>query len=1104
MKKITKNKFGKGLVSLTTITVLLFSILAGTFYYENNITANVARKISIDDKPVIPIKQVNDIKELNQLNEGFYEARNGFVFYLETFDTYIPLYIKVKNTEQQNGLFSVDADGNVGFVKTFGAEEEIIAEERTSGNENSITGGVTGMERVSGFATAPKEGEKVDFYTFLDGKWRFQDSEKVWLIAPDQSYPQRQWENKIKLEAEAKKSTSSPTPTTQSAPITTQAKIEQSGIVYKEGKFFLDLGDGTGVEATLDKEGGYTYTVDGKKYYYEPYSDKYYVESNGKWVDLSSPEKQLPTTSPLQYKQELSIPMVNTQLPTPSTSVSQALPTPTPQALPTPTAQPLPTPPSNVVSSIYDLKMGQSMLIDNQVYNRAQDGTVRKLEGATFENGAYKGGTWAVVPQTLWVKGTESTGKTVMYPVENVKNYDEATVDAKKLGLRDIQVILKPSSTETSQTTTTQFRVETRGDQKIITNDKLPVLVDPTWNDQQIQERVDRLNQQLSIQGEYETWRVKYNFPNDVNTKLLYKELKKKQLIAEVGEFDSNLFDAALGLPIGAQVGKSEKEKIQMPQPILMPGTQENSGYWKLPDGKITNDQKVVNEVIQKQYAEKALKDLGGTLIGVDENGIQLAKKGDTVYKLELKTGGGQFKQIDSPIYTIRETFGKEGNAINILTTYDTKTQKQTEIRITKGADFAVVDEETSKKAKEAANAGLNVEPKNLPSMEGSESSVTIKDKNGNIVAKDTFTWGENSNTKTSEQFRAAYFYDGKEITKEEFDKSKPEEKAKAQAIPEFLVSKQERETKNGKIVSTIYELSTKFDENKNPVRVGEATKRDIDGSIVEFVYFEIDSKGIKKEIVFDKDGKIIPGRSDSNTDFQKKADSARTASKVRSIISEVERVLTEFNGLGYYATLFFDDDSLLAWRDSVDRIFASAYLGTEYWASGICSTYLDGEEKGIAYAETPQGMAQVGAHVEATRSEPLIAQNSTEFLYKITFNVRNGDWENDPRAPEEMHINVVLKGQRTVTVFKQDQVVKRGSTFGKLGSSAIVKFSPNLFSEVCLTFDKIPLRWKISGNELCNTIVEASGSPTQLQKSQQNAKSATSTGAKEGELNDF
>ncbi len=223
---------------------------------------------------------------------------------------------------------------------------------------------------------------------------------------------------------------------------------------------------------------------------------------------------------------------------------------------------------------------------------------------------------------------------------------------------------------------------------------------------------------------------------------------------------------------------------------------------------------------------------------------------------------------------------------------------------------------------------------------------------------------------------------------------------------------------------------------------------------------------------------------------------------KSQRFFAEVERVLTEFQGLGYYATLFFDEDSLLQWRDKVDRYFATAYLGTEYWSSAICGNYLDGEDEGIAYAETPQGLAQVAAHIEATRTEAIETPTGREFIYKITFNIRNGDFDKDPRAPEEMNINVILKGERTATVFKQEQKVKRGSSFGRTGRSAIVQDSTTFFNEVCLTFDKVPFRWKVSNNEICNVIVESSGAPTPISTTA--TTTTASSGTAEGDINDF
>ena len=205
---------------------------------------------------------------------------------------------------------------------------------------------------------------------------------------------------------------------------------------------------------------------------------------------------------------------------------------------------------------------------------------------------------------------------------------------------------------------------------------------------------------------------------------------------------------------------------------------------------------------------------------------------------------------------------------------------------------------------------------------------------------------------------------------------------------------------------------------------------------------------------------------------------------------------------LGYYATLFFDDDYLLKWRNNVDKAFATAYLGTEYWTSEICDGNIEAENDGIAYAETPQGLAQIGAHIEATRSPKIVDEkNNVQFIYKITFSVRNGDYDKDLRAPENMSINVVITGgdpstrsgdvieKKTVKIFKKDQNLGRGAVFSRAGPNAIVKNSSIIYSDICLTFDKIPEKWKIDRKQdgkytVCNKILESDITATTIRQS--------------------
>ena len=114
-KKIPKNKIRKGLVSLGAIIVLLVSILTSSIFYENSITGNVIKEISINSYDAPAVQEVENLKDLSILNEGWYEIRNGYVFYLESFNSAVPLYIKVRSLMDKNGIMVVDADGTITF-----------------------------------------------------------------------------------------------------------------------------------------------------------------------------------------------------------------------------------------------------------------------------------------------------------------------------------------------------------------------------------------------------------------------------------------------------------------------------------------------------------------------------------------------------------------------------------------------------------------------------------------------------------------------------------------------------------------------------------------------------------------------------------------------------------------------------------------------------------------------------------------------------------------------------------------------------------------------------------------------------------------------------
>jgi tetratricopeptide (TPR) repeat protein len=243
-----------------------------------------------------------------------------------------------------------------------------------------------------------------------------------------------------------------------------------------------------------------------------------------------------------------------------------------------------------------------------------------------------------------------------------------------------------------------------------------------------------------------------------------------------------------------------------------------------------------------------------------------------------------------------------------------------------------------------------------------------------------------------------------------------------------------------------------------------------------------------------------------------------------RQLFWQFEKVLTDFSGLGYYATLFFDDESLDEWRETVDQTFATLYLGTEYWESEICSVYVDRDQEGVAYIDTRLGLSGVAAHIEATRSLPIeipgagsahlrdsegktaSAPSSREFIYKITFNVKNGDYDDDPKALEVMRFNVVLKGERTVPLFREKIEIEKGDRSSFTGKNAIVQFSSFKYDTICMEFDDVPYSWSLDDDELCNKIIAPPGTaqPRFESKPAQTGTQQTQQGNGQGNVNDI
>jgi len=84
---------------------------------------------------------------------------------------------------------------------------------------------------------------------------------------------------------------------------------------------------------------------------------------------------------------------------------------------------------------------------------------------------------------------------------------------------------------------------------------------------------------------------------------------------------------------------------------------------------------------------------------------------------------------------------------------------------------------------------------------------------------------------------------------------------------------------------------------------------------------------------------------------------------------------------------------------------------------------------------------------------------------------IKNGDWDHDPKALEEMKFNIYVKGERTAQLLRQTKKLKKGESYGKMRGNAVVQYSSYKYDKICIKFKEIPSFWSLDDKELCNDI---------------------------------
>ncbi|MBI2656135.1 hypothetical protein HYX03_00160 [Candidatus Woesearchaeota archaeon] len=1068
-KKLTKNKIAKGLVSLLTIIILLSSILAGSIFYEDNITANVVKETSIDSKPpTISIKEVNGIRDLNQLNEGWYQIRHGYVSYLETFDSYVPLYIKVLNPEQQNGLLVVDENGNIEFVKDFEGliEKETVENKNQEPAQNQITGEVIGLEKVSGFVLSTK------------------------CILYDKDI--KQYEGAC------------PGPETRHIRVITRE-------------------DGSRVQLNYPGETNKNLNV----YYAQP----------GKDFDLTR-----------DYQDITKVPPVG------STGTSSSEP-PKLNLLPTDTADDINRKVTEYPSLLQQwmnnrkaqvnldpLKQAAIALANCYGKPCAQSAKDKYESVLSRIKLAQESPDWIVLTYTAPVSDDEKKlAKQIFIEGYNNPNlmqalaYDYYNYESNALLT---QIILeRGKNTEAYRALSSEQQAEiNRHLQNNEIAKKTPgvIYVPDSLVFVNKEGFIVDISQNVATGGYTATptkERYEGTLPGVTPAKSRFNEEQQASIKAQglIPTSDGKIVDTL----------NNEYSTVL----AYNPQTENLEERWIVDKNTAKPPAKINVEGKDIPLNPDKFKTVSGLAVYKDSSGKLYDQQGNEIKDDQRVTQSSKFGTIDTEIaYVVKEgqvdkekpVSAKIGNTLVSVQYYSelvgylkaAGNNPKTEGEFRPNSPLVIKNE----KGDVVAQAyGFETENGKFKGTEiqtdlGIAKGTTIQSnyqkgvplliktisEDGGVTIKEEKEWKE-IEKKDSE---------GKVIGKEPTLVTKSWVKIEERVFVDYITRP------NGITFKTMrtYELdkdgrqiNDKYTELSTNALTGEPwSTKIIDGKdTYEINYFRgFEPVGFfERGIPMYKNGNPLTKeefeqlKQTNPALYSKISDNTKLHDQYVSqqFFASAERVLTEFQGLSYIPTLFMDPDSLLQWRDSVDRIFATLYLGAEYWSSAICGNYLDGADRGIAYAETPQGLAQVGAHVEATRTEPLITPTGREFIYKITFNVRNGDYAKDPRAPEEMRINVVLKGERTAKVFRQNKIIKRGASFGRVGTSAIVKSSTAFYSQVCLTFDNIPFRWKLDNKELCNTIVVSSGAPAPLAKTTEPSTATTpSQGAEESEFEDF
>ena len=953
------NKAAKGIVSLLTIIIVLVSVLASSIYYDRSITGNV-----VNENPTfqVQIKEIKDINELSQFNEGWYAVKNGLVYYLEGFNSYIPLYVKVLDKRQQNGFVLIEEDSTVIFdadyyklLENKPHYEVKASDTQQTQNQNQITGAVAGLEKISGLQTATTDtnlplnpfnlpsplspSDRMSFKNFISVSRRIVDDPSS-LQQPEASLIQR---GAAQIQQQATSAATAATPGGQAAGTTEPGAPTPAPVIHPEeiptttieGQQQLVLIQNTGA-ANI----------------YKGRDDKVCERGSIGCYEIA-PQHSLSCDSSFCRPDPCCV------------VIDNSIPTARPGGQPA-------------------LQQAQQETPIRRFIN-----SERKTVVVTHSGNDY----------IIDIQGQPL----ITISAALIQNVDFNDVNRDFTGLNNL-----PS--------------RNGGTIGITMEGSLPTNI------------VERNNQGITVK---ET-RITQN--NDgTRTEISTQNLGGRSTQTEtlVG---SN----------GATISRITREKNENDNAFRTVSEIRN-----LPDGttRTINYNTATSEENDITNVVYTTKDSSGRSRIMPVNGELYSQipgaNRDRMLTIAAREGfrnpsyeEGALVQGDRSIRTdsISNILLLENNKVRKL--FDPYTNTETEYSgdvtydnargIVFGRYSTIIGYEMAPNGERRISSRESIRNNNDGSL-AERISVNFN-PDGSIDYIYTKTPSEESTYRNvrqindQSQFNGMYAFTGGDCP-----------------------------------TSTCYiDGNTIYDSNKAEVTTISEAQRNLLSS------------GVDQS----RRAMGLPTRSQAS---------------IRGLFAGAERIFTEFRGLGYYAT-FFGDDFIAGWREAVDQSFAK-YIGVDYWESEICRKWFGTTSEGFVYSETPQGIAQVAAHIEATKTEPINTGTKTEYLYKITFEVKNGGYASDPSAPEEMNVKVQLRKEdgSFVSLYKGAndgaKTVKRGDSWKKAGTEAVVAYSITKYDQVCFEFDHFPSTWRLRENRLCNKIQLSTEEPSALERAQERAQ---------------